>query len=183
MSLTNKQRAFIEEYLRDFNATQAAIRAGYSKKTAYSQGARLLKNVEVSEVIRARLQELQVSADEALTILAEHARGDLGDFMDIHQMGFNLQLLDDDGNRKNTRVIKKIKQKTTTFIAKKESDEDREVHEIEIELYDAQAATDKILRVAGKYKDPEVSIPVKIEVEYVNDPAQIASISSRASED
>src|SRR5690606_24873160 len=45
--LTPKQAAFAREYLVDLNATQAAIRAGYSEKTAYSQGQRLLKNAEV----------------------------------------------------------------------------------------------------------------------------------------
>lgn len=45
--MTEKQVKFISEYTKDFNATQAAIRAGYSPKTAYSIGQRLLKNVEV----------------------------------------------------------------------------------------------------------------------------------------
>lgn len=49
--LTEKQKRFCEEYLIDLNATQAAIRAGYSKKTAYSMGQRLLKNVEVQKYI------------------------------------------------------------------------------------------------------------------------------------
>ncbi len=48
MSLTPKQARFVEEYFVDLNATQAAIRAGYSAKTAYSQGERLLRNVEVA---------------------------------------------------------------------------------------------------------------------------------------
>ena len=153
MALTNKQRVFVDEYLRCWNATEAALRAGYSERTAYSHGARLLKDVEISELIQTRLKEIHMGADEALAILADQARGDLGDYMDISSVGFNLQLLDENGNRKNTRVIRKIKQKTTTFIAKNESDEDREVHEVEIELYDAKDAADKILRVAGKYKD------------------------------
>jgi phage terminase small subunit len=51
---TNKQLRFIEEYLIDSNATQAAIRAGYSKKTAYSQGERLLRNVEVSKALKMK---------------------------------------------------------------------------------------------------------------------------------
>jgi hypothetical protein len=113
----------------------------------------LLKDVEISELIQTRLEEIHMGADEALALLADQARGDIGEFMDVSRMGFNLQLLDENGNRKNTRVIRKIKQKTTMFIAKNESDEDREVHEIEIELYDAQAAIDKVLRVQGKYKD------------------------------
>ncbi|MBB6446543.1 terminase small subunit [Bacillus benzoevorans] len=47
--LTEKQVAFVIEYLKDFNATQAAIRAGYSKNGADVQGSRLLGNVRVQE--------------------------------------------------------------------------------------------------------------------------------------
>jgi len=51
--LNSKQKAFTVEYIKDRNATQAAIRAGYSFKTAYSQGQRLLKHDEVQETIAA----------------------------------------------------------------------------------------------------------------------------------
>ncbi len=57
MKLTNKQAAFIDEYLIDFNATQAAIRAGYSEKAAYSQGQRLLNNVETQKAIQEAMIE------------------------------------------------------------------------------------------------------------------------------
>jgi hypothetical protein len=50
-NLTSKQESFVREYAIDMNATQAAIRAGYSEKAAYSQGHRLLKNVEITEAI------------------------------------------------------------------------------------------------------------------------------------
>jgi len=46
-SLTLKQPRFVAEYLKDLNATQAAIRAGYSRKTAEVQGSRLLRNALV----------------------------------------------------------------------------------------------------------------------------------------
>ncbi|MDU1029531.1 MAG: terminase small subunit [Clostridiales bacterium] len=46
-----KQKRFITEYPKDMNATQAAIRAGYSPKTAYSQGQRLLKKAEIKKAI------------------------------------------------------------------------------------------------------------------------------------
>ena len=52
--LTGKQQRFVDEYLIDHNATQAAIKAGYSQKTAYSQGQRLLKNVEIQTEISNR---------------------------------------------------------------------------------------------------------------------------------
>lgn len=56
--LNHNQKIFANEYLIDFNATQAAIRAGYSPKTAYSQGQRLLKHVEIKEYIKKRDEEI-----------------------------------------------------------------------------------------------------------------------------
>jgi len=58
MKLNPKQQLFVEEYLIDFNATQAAIRAGYSENTAYSQGPRLLDNVEIQRGIEKGKQKL-----------------------------------------------------------------------------------------------------------------------------
>lgn len=52
MPLNAKRAAFVREYLLNSNATQAAIRAGYSPKTSYSIGGRLLKDVEVAAAIR-----------------------------------------------------------------------------------------------------------------------------------
>ena len=49
--LTPKQQRFVAEYLKDLNATQAAIRAGYSEKTANEQGARLLAKASVREAV------------------------------------------------------------------------------------------------------------------------------------
>lgn len=57
--LTAKQEKFVKEYLTDLNATQAAIRAGYSEKTAYSQGQRLLKNVEIQKELAKHQKALQ----------------------------------------------------------------------------------------------------------------------------
>ena len=51
--LTARQQRFVEEYLIDLNATQAAIRAGYSARTAEQQGPRLLGNVGVAGAIAA----------------------------------------------------------------------------------------------------------------------------------
>ena len=58
-NLTHKQQRFVEEYLIDLNATQSAIRAGYSEKTANEQGSRLLVNVSISEAIKEAQQERQ----------------------------------------------------------------------------------------------------------------------------
>ena len=52
--MTDKQKKFVDEYLIDLNATQAAIRAGYSPKTANEQGARLLTNVSVQHYLEQK---------------------------------------------------------------------------------------------------------------------------------
>lgn len=57
--LTPKMKRFCEEYIIDCNATQAAIRANYSAKTAGSQGQRLLKNVEAKKYIKELLEEIK----------------------------------------------------------------------------------------------------------------------------
>lgn len=61
--MTPKQEAFVQQYLVDLNATQAAIRAGFSQKTAYSAGQRLLKHVEVAAAITEARRKLAARAD------------------------------------------------------------------------------------------------------------------------
>jgi phage terminase small subunit len=87
-----RQVQFVEEYLVDLNATKAAKRAGYSEKTAYSQGQRLLKNVEIQALLqerRAKLSEkLEISAERVLQEQAKLA------FYNV------LDLFNDDGTMK-----------------------------------------------------------------------------------
>jgi phage terminase small subunit len=76
--MTPKQRRFVEEYLIDLNATQAAARAGYSEKTAYAAGQRLLKNVEaeINAALAERSARTGVSADRVVRELARVAFAD-----------------------------------------------------------------------------------------------------------
>ena len=74
MALSAKRRAFVEEYLRCWVAAEAARRAGYSERTARSQGQRLLTNVDVQAHIALRLKEKAMTADEALQRIGEQAR-------------------------------------------------------------------------------------------------------------
>lgn len=79
--LTDKQARFCEEYLIDLNATQAAIRAGYSEKTANEQGARLLANVSVQEKIAElkaeRSKRTEITQDSVIQELAAVARAEV----------------------------------------------------------------------------------------------------------
>lgn len=83
MALTAKQERFVEEYIIDLNATQAAIRAGYSEKSAHVEGARLLKNAKVLAKLKAaqeaRSVRTEIDADWVLVRLAEEAEADLAD--------------------------------------------------------------------------------------------------------
>ena len=84
--LTPKQQRFVEEYLIDLNATQAAIRAGYSEKTAQQMGSEnLLKPVvakAIQEAFDARQERTQVDADYVLKRLVEIDQMDVLDIMD-----------------------------------------------------------------------------------------------------
>lgn len=84
--LTAKQALFVREYLIDLNATQAAIRAGYSKKTANEQGARLLAKASVkaavAEASEKRADKLDLNAERVLKAIAEVAFGDVRKMFD-----------------------------------------------------------------------------------------------------
>ena len=77
MSLTSKQACFTQEYLIDLNATQAAIRAGYSPKTAEVQGSRLLGNAKGREAVetgmKARSERTEITQDEVIQGLKKEA--------------------------------------------------------------------------------------------------------------
>lgn len=79
--MTPKQKKFCAEYLIDLNATKAAIRAGYSAKTAYSIGQRLLKDVEIqnriSNIRKTEYKKTIMTAEEVEYFLSQAARGEL----------------------------------------------------------------------------------------------------------
>lgn len=95
MALTKKQRLFVDEYLLDLNATQAAIRAGYSTRRAAEIGYQLLQRPEVAQAIQAAMAErskrTEVEADYVIRRLREI------DEMDV------LDILDDDGSFRSIR--------------------------------------------------------------------------------
>lgn len=78
--MTNKQKRFADEYLIDCNATQAAIRAGYSPKTANEQAARMLANVSIRSYIDEHLEQMHndktADAQEVLEYLTSVMRGE-----------------------------------------------------------------------------------------------------------
>jgi phage terminase small subunit len=90
--LTGKQGRFVAEYLIDLNATQAAVRAGYSPKVAYRQGFENLRKPQVEAALAAamaaRAQRVELSADAVLREIALLSQSDIQDYeIDEHGEG------------------------------------------------------------------------------------------------
>lgn len=149
MSLTHKRRVFIEEYLRCWNATEAARQAGYAHPG--SQGHSLLKIIEIDAEIKQRISEKAMSANEVVTRLAEHARGDIANGLKIDGT-FTMVDITKLKELGLTHLIKKFKQTKTG---------------VELEFYDAQAALVHLGKVHGLFVDrQEVASDVTIKVVY-----------------
>lgn len=129
--LTAKQRAFVEHYLKCWNAAEAARQAGYSKESARSIGPENLSKPAIARAIKARLEELKVSADEVLTRLGDQARSTMADFVDPTALPPVFKTAAESGK---LHLVKKVTTSKRYF--KGEVIEEK----TEFELYDAQAA-------------------------------------------
>jgi len=87
MGLTNKQKIFIEYYLQEWNATKAALKAGYSKRSAGSIGNENLLKPEIINEIQRRIEESAMSADEVIHAIGEVGRASIEDIMDVDERG------------------------------------------------------------------------------------------------
>ena len=143
--MTDKHARFVEEFLVDSNATQAAIRAGYSAATAKQQGSRLLTYADVAEAIaERRARHADNSGITAERVLAELA---LLAFSDVRHYEIN-----DTGHvslapgvpEAAGRAISSIKRKVRTF---RNGDEPVTEYETELKLWDKPGP----LKLAGKH--------------------------------
>ena len=95
--MTRRQKLFVKEYLKDLNATQAAIRAGYSERTAGSLGQRLLKNVEIQKAIqkamKKRERNTEITAERVLKEIATIAFAPIDDKLSYRDKIKALELL------------------------------------------------------------------------------------------
>ncbi len=94
MELTRKQIAFCNEYLIDYNATQAALRAGYSKRAAPSQGSTLLHNQKVQVFLDKRRDQIlkvtDVNTERVVRELANIAFSNVTDFVKVDKNSVTL---------------------------------------------------------------------------------------------
>ncbi len=96
MALSEKQQRFVAEYTVDFNATAAAIRAGYSEKTAAQMGYKLLKTQEIQEAVQQEFANRQdrthITGDQVVAELAKIALSRVDDY--YRDYGMEIKLTD-----------------------------------------------------------------------------------------
>jgi phage terminase small subunit len=150
-SLTPKQARFVEEYLIDLNATQAAIRAGYSPRTANEQGAQLLAKLSVADAVAQaqaeRSERTQVTADAVLRELARIGFEDMGTFARWGERGVTFN----PSGRVDTRCVAEIRETHTKYGIN-----------VTFKLHDKVAALEKIGRHLGMFKE-NVSLSGEVE--------------------
>lgn len=169
-NLTGKKQLFIDGYLIHFNATRAAKTAGYSEKTAYSQGQRLLKNVEIIQHIDARLKESRMNSDEVMKMMKDIAGSNLNDYMKIVErdrlkpVKKSLHLLIERKKLEIKRAYMYIERKGFTD---KEYDDYVEKHILPLEDDILIAEIDLELDPLATFTDNEVEIYESIELDLV----------------
>ena len=196
MALNQKQRRFIEEYLIDLNATQAAIRAGYSKKTGFQQGYALLKKPEVKQEIAERqkdhLRRLGLTQERVLEEYMKLAYGDIMDFCNVRTervvVGYG-----DDGSPisevKNIVTFKDDLDNLPEEILAAISEVSESGGNVKIRLHDKQRALDALSKHLGLFAADKLEItgkdggPIEIESPREEIARRIAGISARMGED
>lgn len=170
--LNPKQKLFVAEYLKDKSATQAAIRAGYSEKTAHSQGPRLLGHVGVKTAIAEGLErlhkKLDISAERIREELARIAFADMADHVSVGTEGEVRIKSFDEMPEGSSRCISGIKEKRRILAG---AGEDAILEStLEYKHHDKVKALELLGKDQGMFKDKvEHTIEVKgIEVKIVD---------------
>lgn len=156
MSLNHKQSVFVAEYLIDMNATQAAIRAGYSEKTAGSQAFDLLRKPEIQEAISLAMEERAKRTDITQDrVLLELAKIGFSDIRKAVAWGPEVQIVDPDTGE--TAISNGV-----ALIASGSIDDDtaaavseisQTAQGIKIKLHDKRAALVDIGKHLGMFRD------------------------------
>lgn len=182
--LNPRQAAFCREYAVDLNATQAAIRAGYSRKGAEPQAFRLLRDARVA----AEVQRLGAESAARADLAADDVRREVASLAfacltDVVRFGHREVSIgfDEDGNVLSPAAMGdavRIERQTMAFVeAVHASSDDLPVHvkaavavvkmskdgSLEIRMHDKGAALDKAARLLGLYKPDEANVRVRLE--------------------
>lgn len=149
MELTEQQKKFCREYMKDFNGTQAAIRAGYSKKSAQEHGRRLLTNMGVQKLLKElqakNAEKDETLADEIVAELKKIMRCDIKNFLDSGNSVKDISQLPSE----LSTCVESIKKTETEF-----GDEERggTKTSIQFKLHSKMDAIEKLAKYVGLYE-------------------------------
>jgi phage terminase small subunit len=139
--LTGKQAAFVDQYfLCNFNGTEAAARAGYAgdRDTLAEVASQNLRNLKIKAAIEEAIAAIMPKG-EVIQRLAAHARGSMADYMDASTATLNLVKAEEAGKLDLIKKFTRTESEKSTHVG--------------IELYDAQAALEKLGRYHGLFTD------------------------------
>lgn len=141
MALTSKQRAFVQEFMVDSCATKAAIRAGYSERSAGKIGHQLLENTRIAKAIEReqdlRAERLEITADRVAIELARIAFADMRDIAGV--VDGKVLIPDTDGlSEKQAAAISELAETS---------------HGIRIKMHSKTAALDQLGKILGLHRE------------------------------
>jgi phage terminase small subunit len=158
--LTPKQQTFVDEYLVDLNATQAAIRAGYSVKNAGKIGSELLQKTRIKNAIDKAMAERSrrtgINQDRVLRELAKVAFVNATDVINMDEA-----TIKGEANREDTAAIASVKVKTIPG-------EDGDITEREVKIYDKLKALELLGKHLGMFTD-KLNVNAEMAVKIVDD--------------
>lgn len=177
--LNPKQKKFCSEYLIDLNATQAAIRAGYSEKSAPITGCRMLINAKVQEYI----SELQIILQKKVSITAESVVAELArigfakinDFVNVVEFERKRDIFSEDVNETLEPEITKIKIVDIKLTGEMSADNISAISSIkqgkdgiELKLHDKVKALELLGRHLGIFEKDNLQSKAELTVKTVN---------------
>jgi phage terminase small subunit len=160
-TLNYKQQIFVAEYLIDLNATQAAIRAGYSERSARQVSARLMTNAVIKAEMDAEIERRKlncvISSEEIINELALLGRGDINDYLRITEDGTVQMIPLDQLSKDKSRCVKKVKERRVIKTLKGTKDQpDGDLlmeATVEYELWDKVKSLELLARHKGLLHD------------------------------
>ena len=159
--LTAKQARFVEEYMIDLNATQAAIRAGYSEKGAEVQGHRLLRNAKVAAAVAdakaSRSERTEITADMVLRELALLGFANMQDYVRVTSSGEPYVDLSDMTREQAAAISETL---VEDYVEGRGEDA-RQVRKVRIKFHDKKGALVEIGRHLGMFEKDKASVEIK----------------------
>ena len=167
--MSPRQRLFVLEYLKDFNATQAYMRAGYKSKgeAAWTNASRLLNSDKIQSVLRGILKEIidskQIEAEYRVrNEVMEIALADISEFVDVSGNRLYVKNFDEIGS---TRPIKSVREKRTTRTTK--NGDVVEHVDLEFTMHDKLRALESAIKILEIVKEGDPGEPKKMIIKLV----------------